>query len=72
MFSYDPVSLTRDTNGAAHLEFRGDYQWHKIEVSTNLINWTVLTNIITGTYHTISDPGAASRPASFYRATPWP
>lgn len=62
-------SLALQTNGTIQINFTGDAYWtYTIETSTNLTDWTVLTNL-TSTDGTFQFTGAITNSAQqFYRA----
>ena len=63
-------SLARLADGSVQLALVGELGRHyTIDVSTNLISWSVLTNFTsTGGTSPIVDTGAAAEPERFYRA----
>ncbi len=63
-------SLARLVDGSVQLALVGELGRHyTIDVSTNLISWSVLTNFTSASDTSpIADTGAATEPERFYRA----
>jgi len=67
-------SLTRSSNGFAHLAFKGTTGFaYTVQSSSDLLNWQILATNVAGTnaWYSFEDTTATSAPSRFYRIL-WP
>jgi hypothetical protein len=67
-------SITRPTNGPAHLSFKGTTGYvYTVQCSSNLVNWQTLSTNVTGTNasYSFDDPDGGTPSSRFYRVL-WP